>query len=484
MPGNSYHNIKRIPVIVIAALAVIIGASFFCFKGIQSNQIKYIARVLDNQVKSAGGSVDGTDEGFINDINRILHSENIQHFISDDDQRTRTIDRMKLFFSKYEDLITGIRIYDDKKNEFTLKKDETGNTWLEQLFVLHVQGEILPYDTLILQNRTFEYYIPLKHEDILVGNIVVTIDYQKYFERLFSSFKMENYQWQWVIDDSGGIIFTNSRENIRYSQLQKIMRRLDEGAVENLIHSAGGSSNPGEIISSFYSTGLLHRNFNIVFSSPVGKVSAYLLRNSLILVIVSVIALMFVAGFLCRIITALRTETERLLSSEEKMRKLHNEIPVGMVIYNEKREILKANKKAAELYSFPGEKAMQGAILPDPAITDENNYFARYMGGNFTPDQFVIIRKNDSEMILFRTKSPVSFMDHDATMELLVDVTSLEAARKQEASASSAKSEFLARMSYELRTPLNGIIGMADILEKHDLSGESAAVLKILRRSA
>jgi len=274
LPGNSFHNIKRIPVIIIAALAIIISTSLFCFKGIHSNQINYITHILDNQVKSAGMSVDRTDEGIISDIDRMLHSENVQQFISDDGQRARTIDRMKLFFSKYENFITGIRIYDDKKNEFTLKKDETGSTWLEQLFVLHVQGEIIPYDTLIFQNRTFEYYIPLKHEDILAGNIVITLDYQKYFERLFASFKMEDYQWQWVIDDSGEIIFTNNRDAIRYSQLQKISKRLDEGAVGNLIHSAGGNSNPGEIISSFYSTGLLQRNFNIVFSSPVGTVSA------------------------------------------------------------------------------------------------------------------------------------------------------------------------------------------------------------------
>jgi signal transduction histidine kinase/CheY-like chemotaxis protein len=484
LPGNSFHNIKKIPVFIIAALAVIISASFFCFKGIRDNQINYIRHILGNQVISTGKSVDNTDESFINDLNQMLYSENVQQFISDADQRTRTIDRMKLFFSKYENLITGIRIYDDKKNEFTLKKDETGNTWLEQLFVLHVQGEIVPYDTLVLQNRTFEYYIPLREGDILAGNIVVTLDYQKYFEKLFCSFNMEDFQWQWVIDDSGEIIFTNSKEAIKYSQLQKIRGRLESGAVADLIHSAGGNSNPGEIISSYYSTGLLQRNFNMVFSSPISEIRTYLLRNFLILVIVAVIALLFVAGLLYRIITAQKVETEKVLSSVEKLQKIYEEMPVGIVIYNNKREILKANKKAAEQYSFQDEKAMQGTMLPVPSITDENNYFARYMGSDFTPDQFVTIKKDNSEAILFLTKMPVKFQDQDATMELLVDVTNLEAARKQEASASSAKSEFLARMSYELRTPLNGIIGMADILERHDLTDESAAVLKILRRSA
>ena len=57
------------------------------------------------------------------------------------------------------------------------------------------------------------------------------------------------------------------------------------------------------------------------------------------------------------------------------------------------------------------------------------------------------------KLILFRTSIPVKFQGEDATMEMLVDVTMLESARKQEAKASSAKSEFLARMSYEIQDP-------------------------------
>ena len=78
---------------------------------------------------------------------------------------------------------------------------------------------------------------------------------------------------------------------------------------------------------------------------------------------------------------------------------------------------------------------------------------------------------------------PVTLGKGNSTMDMLVDVTMLETARKQEASASTAKSEFLARMSYEIRTPLNGIIGLTDILEKQDLTDEARNVLGLLRRS-
>jgi two-component system, sensor histidine kinase and response regulator len=59
----------------------------------------------------------------------------------------------------------------------------------------------------------------------------------------------------------------------------------------------------------------------------------------------------------------------------------------------------------------------------------------------------------------------------------------LESARKQEAKANEAKSEFLARMSYEIRTPLNGIIGMTDILNRKDMPDDVKEIIKLLRRS-
>ncbi len=95
----------------------------------------------------------------------------------------------------------------------------------------------------------------------------------------------------------------------------------------------------------------------------------------------------------------------------------------------------------------------------------------------------MILKKESGEVILYRNSIPVNFMGEDATLEMLIDVTNLESARKQEANASSAKSEFLARMSYEIRTPLNGIIGMTDILEKQELPGEARDMLGLLRRS-
>jgi two-component system, sensor histidine kinase and response regulator len=60
----------------------------------------------------------------------------------------------------------------------------------------------------------------------------------------------------------------------------------------------------------------------------------------------------------------------------------------------------------------------------------------------------------------------------------------LHDARARAEEASSAKSEFLARMTHELRTPLHGILGMVQLAAESDLSPERRRQLELARRSA
>ena len=50
--------------------------------------------------------------------------------------------------------------------------------------------------------------------------------------------------------------------------------------------------------------------------------------------------------------------------------------------------------------------------------------------------------------------------------------------------ANSAKSMFIANMSHDMRTPLNGIMGMTELMERKGLSGEQARHMQLVRQSA
>jgi signal transduction histidine kinase/CheY-like chemotaxis protein len=475
---------KRILIIVYSVFLMIMLVNYIYYKSLYNKQINYIVELLDRQVQIVGLEVDSTNFDFVSDLTQIIYSENVTSFFDQSvpEVRFRITERMKLFFSKYKDFITGIKLYDNNKNEFSLKREDSG-AWLEQPFILHVQSEIVGEEKLIRQNRKFDYYLPVIKNNIPVGNIVVTVDYQKYFSEIFSVFNLKDYQWQWVVSDSGEIIFDNNANRIKYSQIEKITRNLDGGTVENFIHSAKINDKNREIISSYYSTQLLQRNLGLVFSAPTDFFQKYIIRNSLFIVIGTLLLIQLIIYIFWRFIRVQKEEADRLKNSEKMLFKLIEEMPVGVIIHNTNREIIKANKVAANQYSYSDESEMKGKIFPETHLPDDSDYYSKNLGATFKPDQFVIIKKEIGEIVLYRNSIPVTFMGEVGTMEILIDVTMLESARKQEAKANVAKSEFLARMSYEIRTPLNGIIGMTDVLNKFDLSAEVLEIVKLLRRS-
>jgi signal transduction histidine kinase/CheY-like chemotaxis protein len=479
---------KRVLLLTYSAFLIILLINYFYYNSLYNKQINYIVELLDRQVQIVGISVDSTNNGFLSEFNQISFDEDLNDFFNKakPDIQYRAKEKMKLFFSKYQDFVTGMKYYDNNKNEFTLKKDkDVGGGWLEQPYVLHSQAEIYLMEKPVEENGRFEYYLPVisKKTNETIGNIVVTVDYQKYFKEIFSVFNLKDYQWQWVVSDSGKIIYDNSQNAFKYSKLDQITESLAGGSVENIKHNATHAGKTQEIISSYYSTQLLQRDLGLVFSAPTGFFQKYIIRNSLFIVLGTLLLIQMIIYIFLRYIKSQKSESERLKTSESMLFRLIDEMPAGVIIHNKSREIIKANKVAASQYSYSGESEMVGKIFPETSVPDEGDYFSKNLGGSFNLNQFVIIKKEIGEIVLYRNSIPVVFLGEEATMEILIDVTMLESARKHEAKANVAKSEFLARMSFEIRTPLNGIIGMTDVLSKFDLSAEVRDIVGLLHRS-
>jgi signal transduction histidine kinase/CheY-like chemotaxis protein len=478
---------RRVLIQVYSAVLIILLVNYIYYKSLYDKQISYISELLDRQVQLVGFSVDSTNSSFVTDLNQINFSSDLSLFFINHETQTRTIEKLKTFFSNYKEFVTDIRLYDNNKNEFTLKRDNESEEWLEQPFILHVQTPIDTLVKIVQENRKYKYYLPVlnKSTNKIIGNIVVTVDYQKYFKALFAEFNLKDYQWQWVVSDSGDIVYDNNQNQVVYSQLDKIISGLAAGSVSNIIHKAVINGKEEELISSYYSTQLLQkRDLGIVFSAPTDRFQKYIIRNSIFIVVGTLLIVQLIIFLLRRLIKSQKNEIEGLKNSEKMLFKLIEEMPVGVIVHNRNREILKANKVAAAQYSYQSEADMKGKIFPEASLPGDSEYYSKNLGGTFNPDKFVILKKDSGEIVLYRDSIQVMFQGEEATMEILIDITILESARKHEAEANQAKSEFLARMSYEIRTPLNGIIGMTDVLKKMTLTTEVREIVGLLQRSS
>ena len=52
---------------------------------------------------------------------------------------------------------------------------------------------------------------------------------------------------------------------------------------------------------------------------------------------------------------------------------------------------------------------MKGKIFPETNLPGDSDYFSKNLGGSFNPDQFVIIKKEIGEIVLYRNSIPVMF---------------------------------------------------------------------------
>jgi signal transduction histidine kinase/CheY-like chemotaxis protein len=474
---------KKVLIIVFSAVVVIIMANYIFYNSLYNRQINYVNEMLDRQVQIVGQTIDSTNTELLTDINQISLTEDLEIFFDSTEYSAMIMERMKLFFLKYKPLVAGIKFFNNERHEFTMQMDVETGDWLEQTFTSHEQREIFTSERLVQENRRYYYYVPVRSgsDTTVFANLVVTVDFGKYFSELFSVFNIREYQWQWMLDENGKIVFTN-KKGVEYRQLEKFIAPGSK-SMDKFLHKAVIDGEIQDIISSYYSLQLLQRNLHLVFSAPVNLFQDYIIRNSVFIVVVTLILVGLIIYTFMKYIKSENPVKEKLKRSEEILYRMIDELPAGVIIYNKSREISKANKVAASQYAYSNESEMVGKIYPEISGPDDNDFYSHSTESVYNPSQFITVKRDSGQIVLYRYCIPDLFMGEEVTMEILIDVTNLESSLKQEAKSNVAKSEFLARMGYEIRTPLNGIIGMAEVLGKFDLAPEAKHIINLLHRS-
>jgi signal transduction histidine kinase len=103
-----------------------------------------------------------------------------------------------------------------------------------------------------------------------------------------------------------------------------------------------------------------------------------------------------------------------------------------------------------------------------------------------TGDEIEYLGESFNQMIEALTVSEKQLREQRELLEQKVKqrTDQLAEATRTAQAANQAKSEFLANISHELRTPMNGVIGMLDIALDHDLDAELVEQLQTAQRCA
>jgi signal transduction histidine kinase len=103
-----------------------------------------------------------------------------------------------------------------------------------------------------------------------------------------------------------------------------------------------------------------------------------------------------------------------------------------------------------------------------------------------TGDEIEFLGETFNQMIQKLETSQNELRKHQELLEERIEqrTQQLQVAMKKAMAASQAKSEFLANISHELRTPMNGILGMLDMVLDSRLSTDQRDQLETARRCA
>jgi two-component system, sensor histidine kinase and response regulator len=170
----------------------------------------------------------------------------------------------------------------------------------------------------------------------------------------------------------------------------------------------------------------------------------------------------------------------------------------GILVADLERRVVSSNRRFVEMWGIPDTILADGddrrlvdyisGQLRDPQRFVEKIEEIYGQSGDETYDllEFVdgrVYERYSTPQILEGRSIGRVWSFHDVTERKRAVDELREATRSAEA-ANRAKSDFLASLSHEVRTPLNTILGMADLLSETTLADDQREYLNILRRSA
>jgi PAS domain S-box-containing protein len=189
-------------------------------------------------------------------------------------------------------------------------------------------------------------------------------------------------------------------------------------------------------------------------------------------------------------------------------------VSIGVAVFDENRLLVSWNEQLEQISGVAADQLYNGMSIDTYADLHDFNFKGRRSDPEFdelfkrniqplniqrqrSENQFLSITLNPAEdgklVICYSDISEQKFVERRLSdqgarlarqlMDLNALSDQLEKARAQAVNASAAKSRFLAMMSHDIRTPLNGLLGMLALIQEEDLPHHIQNRLKLANNS-
>ena len=174
-------------------------------------------------------------------------------------------------------------------------------------------------------------------------------------------------------------------------------------------------------------------------------------------------------------------------------------LPVSVCQFNIEGEIMHQNPEALDVFGSPERKRKASSLVGDPGQKEENHFCSRFVDKELGNRVFEEVAKNGNDYCVEaqqytksgprwtaikvrRARDPVT--ESPVILYSARDITDVIEAKKEADEANMQKSEFLAVMAHEIRTPLHQVIGFIELLGQTDLTIEQTEFVHLLNSSA
>jgi len=457
----------------------------------------YLNETLVAQSQLSGEHMETTLLQFSSDINQELRQYSDSELFGDLEKFSEATQSLRLFYTKYRDLITKISIFDNKRNFYALYFDADDDFGKADLFVvdsftMRKQARLYPRDRVEQEGSVFKYYYPYFGQDVVNGNVVVEVDIHKFAEEVFMLYPKEHsINLQWVLDSEGEIILDNFQDDsLKILGLDILTDSVEAeagGIMEHVLISSDGKKD--KVYTAYYPLSIYGRKMGVMFTVNRGQVFSFFISRSLLMGFVSQLMITGLVIYLLLMLAKQKKLEKQLKLSEIVLRQIIEHFPMGIMIIDDKNIIRNINSAAQKMLFQGKADNLVGKDFSKQFLISNRYLLSDAQSPFMDESHYLYYEKDGIETVIFKTEKQTHIGGEALKLIALIDVSPLEKSswwrlKKVEVAANKAKSDFLAAMSHEIRTPMNGILGMVNSLLEQKTSKEIKGKIEVIRRSA